>query len=76
MSARGLDRARTFAVGDSREDLAVAREVGSLWLVGNAPAADDSLVALARELSNVRIADDAHGAGVYEAVMTTLAERR
>jgi hypothetical protein len=24
----------------------------------------------------VRIADDAHGAGVYEAVMTTLAERR
>ena len=50
--------------------------MGSLWLVGNAPAADDSLVALARELSNVRIADDAHGAGVYEAVMTTLAERR
>lgn len=76
MRARGLDRARTFAVGDSREDLAVAREVGSFWLVGNAPAADDSLAALAREPANVRIAEAAHGAGVYEAVMTTLAERR
>ncbi len=76
MRARGLDRERTFAVGDSREDLAVAHEVGSLWLVANAPAADESLVALARERANVRIADDAHGAGVYEAVMTTLAERR
>jgi hydroxymethylpyrimidine pyrophosphatase-like HAD family hydrolase len=76
MQARGLDAAHTFAVGDSREDLAVARNVGTFWLVANAFAADPSLREALRAHANVRVAQDDHGAGVYEAVMTTLAERR
>ena len=76
MRIRGLDAERTFAVGDSREDLAVARSVGTFWLVANAFAVDPQLGEVLRESPNVRVAQDAHGAGVYEAVMTTLAERR
>ena len=76
MRARGLDAGHTFALGDSREDLAVAQTVGTFWLVANAFAVDPSLGEAARARPNVRVAQDAHGAGVYEAVMTTLAERR
>jgi hydroxymethylpyrimidine pyrophosphatase-like HAD family hydrolase len=76
MQVRGLDHASTFAVGDSREDLAVAQAVGTFWLVANAFAVDASLTEALRAFPNVRVAQDAHGAGVYEAVMTTLAERR
>ncbi|MGD0198752.1 MAG: HAD family phosphatase [Solirubrobacteraceae bacterium] len=76
MRARGLDRASTFAVGDSREDLAVAGEVGTFWLVANALDADPSLAELLREAHNARVTEEANGAGVYEAVLTMLAERR
>jgi len=76
MRARGLRREDTFAVGDSREDLAVAGVVGSFWLVANALARDPAMSAAVAEHANVRIAEAAHGAGVYEAVITTLAERR
>jgi hydroxymethylpyrimidine pyrophosphatase-like HAD family hydrolase len=34
--ARGYARAATFAVGDSREDLATAKHVQTFWLVANA----------------------------------------
>jgi hypothetical protein len=76
MRARGLERSRTFAIGDSREDLAVAEHVKTFWLVANALARDPSLDAELGEFSNVRLAEDGHGGGVYEAVLTTLAERR
>ena len=36
---RGYAREETFAVGDSREDLACAAQVGVFWLVANAVAA-------------------------------------
>jgi hydroxymethylpyrimidine pyrophosphatase-like HAD family hydrolase len=73
---RELDPANTFAIGDSREDLAVAREVGTFWLVANALAADDSIAQAAAGLANVRVTEVGNGDGVYEAVLTTLAERR
>jgi len=73
MRARGLEPAQCIAVGDSREDLEVAASVGTFWLVANALAREPTLLAGAP--SNVRVAEGAHGAGVYEAVVTTLAER-
>jgi phosphoglycolate phosphatase len=74
--ARGLQREECLAVGDSREDLEVAESVGALWLVANALEHDpDIRQALARH-PNARVAEAAHGPGVYEAVITTLAESR
>jgi phosphoglycolate phosphatase len=71
---RGYPGEDCIAVGDSREDLAIATHVSTFWLVANAverdPTLRDSLPA------NVRIAEAGHGAGVYEAIVTTLAEAR
>jgi hydroxymethylpyrimidine pyrophosphatase-like HAD family hydrolase len=41
--ARGYARAETFAVGDSREDLACAQHVATFWLVANAVERDPSM---------------------------------
>jgi hydroxymethylpyrimidine pyrophosphatase-like HAD family hydrolase len=70
--ARGYAREETFAVGDSREDLACAAEVGAFWLVANALARDPTLGEVASGRPNVRIAEGAYGAGVYEAVINML----
>jgi hydroxymethylpyrimidine pyrophosphatase-like HAD family hydrolase len=75
MQVRGYAREDCIAIGDSREDMDAAEVVGTFWLVANALERDPSL----REAvagRNVRVAQDGHGAGVYEAVITTLAERR
>ena len=75
MQVRGYAPEECIAVGDSREDMDAADVVGTFWLVGNALERDPGL----REAAagrNVRIAEGEHGAGVYEAVVTTLAERR
>lgn len=71
---RGLRPEECIAVGDGREDMAIAPEVGSMWLVANALSADPDLAGLALSEPNVRIAAESHGAGVYEAVVTTLME--
>jgi phosphoglycolate phosphatase len=76
MRARDLRREDTFAIGDSREDLAVAAVVGTFWLVANALERDPTMGEALRAHSNVRVAEAGHGPGVYEAVVTTLAERR
>ncbi len=73
MRARGYEPAQCIAVGDSREDLEVAASVGTFWLVANAHDRDPALLDGAPP--NVRVAEGAHGAGVYEAVVTTLAQR-
>ena len=70
--ARGLQRAETFAVGDSREDLACAEQVDAFWLVANAVERDPSIRDALSAYANVRVAETGHGAGVYEAVLTTL----
>jgi phosphoglycolate phosphatase len=71
--ARGYAPEECIAVGDSREDLGMAGAVATFWLVGNALDEDPSI----RDAitPNVRIAEGRQGAGVYEAVVTELAER-
>jgi hydroxymethylpyrimidine pyrophosphatase-like HAD family hydrolase len=70
--AREYARPETFAVGDSREDLACAEQVGSMWLVANAVERDPSLREAIGGRENVHIADAGHGSGVYEAVVSSL----
>ena len=76
MRARGYAREEVIAAGDSREDMGAALAVGTFWLVRNAVARDPSLTEDIARHDNVRVAEASHGAGVYEAVVTTLAERR
>jgi HAD superfamily hydrolase (TIGR01484 family) len=73
MQARGYAPDECIAVGDSREDMSAADVVGAFWLVANAIERDPTLRNDVRP--NVRIADGRYGEGVYEAVVTTLAER-
>jgi hypothetical protein len=72
MRARGCERDETLAVGAERGLEAV---VGTLWLAGT--ALEDPLLRLElEERPNVRMAEERGPAAVYEAVLTTLAERR
>jgi hydroxymethylpyrimidine pyrophosphatase-like HAD family hydrolase len=70
--ARGYSRAETFAVGDSREDLACASVVDRFWLVANGVERDPSMREALAAHANVSITEAGHGSGVYEAVMNTL----
>jgi len=69
MRARGYAPEECVAVGDSREDLEVARVVGRLFLVANAVAGDTSA------FPNVERTEAAMSEGFYEAVIRSLAER-
>jgi hydroxymethylpyrimidine pyrophosphatase-like HAD family hydrolase len=73
MQALGFVAEEVIAVGDSMEDLGSASAVGTFWLVANAePEVHDT----ARGMENVRVCEGSNGAGVYEAIITELAERR
>jgi hydroxymethylpyrimidine pyrophosphatase-like HAD family hydrolase len=76
MQARGYAREECIAIGDSREDLGSAAVVGSFWFVANALTRDPSLREEIVGRENVRVAEAAYGAGVYEAVVTTLTSDR
>ena len=68
MRARGYAREECIAVGDSREDLEVAKVVSRFFLVANAAAGDtDGFV-------NVERTEAAMSEGFYEAVVRALAE--
>ncbi len=54
---RGYAREETFAVGDSREDLACAEHVGAFWLVANALERDPSMREAIAGHDNVRVAE-------------------
>jgi phosphoglycolate phosphatase len=69
MQARGLRAEDCIAVGDSREDMEAATVVGTFWLVANGLERDPTLPVP----EGVRVASEGYGAGVYEAVVTTLA---
>jgi hydroxymethylpyrimidine pyrophosphatase-like HAD family hydrolase len=69
---RGYARAETFAVGDSREDLACAAEVDVMWLVANALERDPSMRDELATYANARVCEAGHGRGVYQAVVSTL----
>ena len=73
MHARGFAPDEVIAVGDSREDMETATHVGAFWFVGNAVQRDATLRSAIGDRANVRVAEDSYGAGVYEAVVTTLA---
>ena len=73
--ARGYDPARCIAIGDSREDLQTAAHVGEFWLVANGLTKDPSIGEALAAYPNARVAEGANGAGVYEAVVDTLARR-
>src|SRR5271166_2733415 len=73
--ARSYQRGETFAVGDSREDLAAAAEVAIFWLVANSLARDPSMREAMAAYPNARVTEAGNGAGVYEAVLSTLMNR-
>ncbi|MEO8966610.1 MAG: HAD hydrolase family protein [Solirubrobacteraceae bacterium] len=70
--ARGYTPQDCIAVGDSREDMGAAEVVGTFWLVANALERDRSLSTDIADRTGVRVTEEAYGAGVYEAVVTTL----
>jgi hydroxymethylpyrimidine pyrophosphatase-like HAD family hydrolase len=72
---RGYRPEDCISVGDGREDMEISSEVGTMWLVANALTADPEIADLAAKRENVRISSESNGAGVYEAIVTTLAER-
>jgi hydroxymethylpyrimidine pyrophosphatase-like HAD family hydrolase len=76
MQARTYGPPDCIAVGDSREDLEAATVVGTFWLVANGLERDPTLSRELHGRTGVRVASESYGAGVYEAVVTTLAERR
>ena len=76
MQIRGYAPEDCIAAGDSREDMEAASVVGTFWLVANALERDLTLGQEVAGRPGVRIASESYGAGVYEAVVTTLAERR
>ncbi|MDX6589487.1 MAG: hypothetical protein QOI84_761, partial [Solirubrobacterales bacterium] len=74
--ARGYDPAECIAVGDSIEDLEVAAAVGGFFVVANGPEHDPGLRAALPVWENVTVTEGSMGDGFYEAVVTTLVERR
>ena len=76
MRARGWRASRRSRSATRARTSPCAGVVGTFWLVANAIARDPTLAEAIRAHPNVRVAEQGHGAGVYEAVVTTLAERR
>src|SRR5215203_3792247 len=74
--ARGFDPAECIAVGDSVEDLEVAASVGRFFVVANGPERDPGLRAALANWDNVTVTEGSMGDGFYEAVVSTLMERR
>jgi hydroxymethylpyrimidine pyrophosphatase-like HAD family hydrolase len=74
MQARGYAPGDCIAVGDSREDAETAAVLGAFWMVANGLERDPTLSSELSRLAGVRVAAEGYGAGVYEAVVTTLAE--
>jgi hydroxymethylpyrimidine pyrophosphatase-like HAD family hydrolase len=74
--ARGYDVGECIAVGDSVEDLEVAAAVGRFFVVANGPAHDPGLRSHLPQWQNVTVTEGEMGDGFYEAVVSTLVERR
>jgi phosphoglycolate phosphatase len=74
--ARGYDPADCIAVGDSVEDLEVAASVGRFFVVANGPERDPGLRGALSAWDNATVTEGSMGDGFYEAVVSTLMERR
>jgi hydroxymethylpyrimidine pyrophosphatase-like HAD family hydrolase len=75
MRARGYAPEECIAAGDSIEDLGAAPYVGRFFCVANGPERDAALRAELASHGNVTVTEGRMGEGVYEAVVSTLAER-
>lgn len=65
-----------IAVGDSVEDLEVAAAVGRFFVVANGPERDPGLRSQLARWENATVTEGRMGDGFYEAVVSTLMERR
>ncbi len=74
--ARGYDPADCIAIGDSVEDLEVAAAVGRFFVVANGPRRDPGLRGALGAWDNVTVTEGEMGDGFYEAVVSSLVERR
>jgi phosphoglycolate phosphatase len=74
--ARGFAPEECIAVGDSVEDLDAAAAVGRFFVVANGPERDPELREAIAGRDNVTVTEGRMGDGFYEAVISTLAERR
>ena len=75
LRARGYEPSQCIAVGDSREDLDAAGAVGRFFVVANGAQRDPGLREAIAGRANVTGTEGRNGDGVYEAVISTLAER-
>lgn len=71
-AARGYAKEETIAVGDSAEDLEVARSVGTFFVVANGPERDPGLKATLSQHANAVVTEGRNGDGFYEAIVTSL----
>jgi hydroxymethylpyrimidine pyrophosphatase-like HAD family hydrolase len=76
LQARGYAPEECVGVGDSKEDLDVARVVGRFFLVANAAERDPSVRDAIAGLPAVEVTEGRNGEGFYEAVIRSLAEAR
>ena len=76
MRARGYEREQCVGVGDSLEDLDLAHVVDRFFVPANGPERDPRLAEAISQLPNVTVTESRMGDGFYEAVVSTLAERR
>jgi hydroxymethylpyrimidine pyrophosphatase-like HAD family hydrolase len=74
--ARGYDPADCIAVGDSVEDLEVSAAVGRFFVVANGPERDPGLRTALGAWDNATVTEGEMGDGFYEAIVSTLMERR
>ena len=74
--ARGYSPGDCIGIGDSLEDVDAAGAVGRFFVVANGPERDPGLREGIRGRPNVTVTEGSNGDGVYEAVISTLAEGR
>jgi len=73
MQVRGFSPEECIGVGDSMEDLDVAKAVGRFFIVANGPERDPGLEAAIGARPNVTVTEGRMGDGFYEAVLNSLA---
>jgi hydroxymethylpyrimidine pyrophosphatase-like HAD family hydrolase len=73
---RGYAPDECIGIGDSLEDLDAAEAVGRFFVVANGPERDPGLREAIGGRPNVTVTEGSNGDGVYEAVISTLAEAR
>ncbi len=76
MRARGYAPEECIGIGDSVEDLEVAAAVGRFYVVANGPERDPGLREAMGGRENVTVTEGRMGDGFYEALVSSLVERR